>query len=442
MKFFKALKSKLLIVLIIMIACMATISYAEVEPQETLEEVEGDEYEISLTSEDLDSVDTDSNHIEEDLFLFENAVTIDYPVCGNIFVIAGNVKISNQVDGNVFVLAQTVDITSDAYIYGDLFVCADTVNIKGYMYDLYSASSELTILSNAQIFRDITAVADTVNLSGAITRNAKLSFDTINIDEAQAFIGGNLSYNSKSASIPDSIVSGTVTYNETAEDDSEFIVSTTAEDYVKSAIKVLIIALIVVLILVLAIPKFTEKEYQILKNKPAQSLGYGALALFVIPIACFILFCTIIGIIPAIIILLAYILLIQISSAIVAIPLSKILCKKINKESKGMVILMSILIVLAIFILEKLPVLGSLISLVVAMYGLGIITYAIFHAKTEIKDKNVVAEATVVVESKNEESSEKEKNTEKEIKADEDKDSLESESTKSENIDNKKDSEN
>lgn len=442
MKFLKTFKSKLLIVLIIMLALLTTISHAEIQPRTSPMESEDDEYGISLINEDSNMVVTNLEESKDtDLFLFENSVTIDYPVSGNIFVMAGNVTISSQVYGNVFALAQTVDVTSNASIHNDLFVCADTVNINGYVCDVYSASDKLTVSSNAQILRDLSATADSISLNGIINRNANLNFNTISIDESHAKIGGNLSYSSKSAFIPDSIVSGKVDYTEIKENNLKPTFSDIVKDYVEDAVKILIVALIVALILILATPKFAEKEYQILKNKPAQALVYGALALLAIPMACFILFFTIIGIIPAIIILLAYILLLQISSAIVAIPLSKMLCKKMNKESNGMLILMSILIVLVIFILEKLPILGSLISLFVALYGLGIITYAIFHAKTEIKDKNIVAEETVVVKPEK-------KNEQKTDTSIEEKKSLETKNAEevtdniNKDIDNKKDSEN
>ncbi len=414
MKFFKTLKSKLLILLLIIIACMTSISYAQsqIQPRVSGNENE-DDYGIMPISEGLETSTNNLNVAEKDLFLLEDDVIIDYPVSGNIFAIAKNITISNEIDGNIFILAQTADIESSAYIYGSLFVCADTVNVNGNVHDIYSASSKLVISSTASIFRDLTAVTDSLNLNGIVSRNANLTFDTIDIDESHALIGGDLTYSSKSASIPDSIVSGKVNYNKL--DDIDVVkptISTIIKGYIKSIIMLLVISLIVILILVFAAPKFAEREYQILKNKPAQALGYGALALVVIPIICFILVCTIIGIIPAIIILLLYILLFKIASAIVAIPLGKMICKKINKESNGMLLLMSILIVIAIFILEKLPVLGAFVSLAVSIYGFGIIVYAMFHAKAEIKDKNIVAEASAIVEPQKDEPSKKEKDSE------------------------------
>ena len=76
-------------------------------------------------------------------------------------------------------------------------------------------------------------------------------------------------------------------------------------------------------------------------------------------------------------------------SAIVAIPISKIFCTKINKNTKGMTILISILLAIVIWLLEQIPVVGNIISLLVAILGLGILSYSVFHSKIESKDKKV-----------------------------------------------------
>ena len=47
------------------------------------------------------------------------------------------------------------------------------------------------------------------------------------------------------------------------------------------------------------VKKADENTLKVVKNKPWQTLGVGALILLLTPMACFILFCTVIGIIPA-----------------------------------------------------------------------------------------------------------------------------------------------
>ena len=411
MKFSKSLAFKLFVVLFAIITCLTTISFAEEAVTTSLDN------EAVVTSEDENSevttTDTSSNVVSNDLYLFENSVTIDYPVAGNVYVIAEDVTINNVIDGNVFILANKVTLEANTYVYSDVFICANEVTINGYLYDLYSISNKLTIDTNAYIIRDLKASADTLNLSGFVKRNANIAAETITASEGTALIGGNLSYTATSASIPESIVSGEVEFNEYKVEQSTI----SAKNYIEDAITVLILALIVVLVVVLATPKFADKEQSILENKFAATLGYGALTLIVIPVVCFILFCTVLGIMPAIAILFAYIFVLQISSAIVSIPLGKIICKKLNKNTKGMNILMSMIAVLVIWALEQIPVLGGILALFVAILGLGILTYAIFHSKVESKNKNVVAEASVVVDAKDSKKADKKEKQDSEKKA-------------------------
>jgi len=402
MKTLKNSKFKSLIIVSILIALIfsvfANVCYAENE--------DNGEDEIAVISSNDETLPADSSDtttkVEKDVFLCDNSVTIDYPVSGNVYIMGKDVTINSVVDGNIFVLAGNLEIGEQAYIYSDLFVCANDVTIKGYVYDVYSISGNLKIEDSAYIIRDISAGANTVSLNGLIRRNANLSFDSITIDETNAKIGGDLSYSSKSASIPESIVSGNVNYSEAKDDEEVISPASIVKDYFYDALKVLVLGLVVVLIVIFAMPKFAEKEEVILKNKLWQTLGYGALAFIAVPVACFILLFTIIGILPALAIIFVYAFLISIAPAIVSIPVGKMLCDKVKKDSKGMRILMSMVSILVIWLVKQLPIIGG-------VAGLGIIVYSIFSSTEKIKKNDVVAEATVVVEPKKEENKESDK---------------------------------
>ena len=384
MKFFKKLTLFTLFLSLILLFS-STILYAQADEQVVL----------SSTAE---SPVTNLNENEKDLFLFDDSVTVDQSVLGNVFIMANDVTISGKVLGNVFVFAKNVNITSTGYINSSLFVCAENVTVNGVIFDMYSASSKLSISSNARILRDLTSCGNSLNFEGAISRNATLTFNNIDVDTTTSQIGGNLTYSSSSENIPAEIVSGKLSFNKLFEDQS--IVNNAMynfKNYLVDLLKVIIVSLIVILIIVFATPKFAEKGQKIVENKMAVSIGYGALTLVAIPVSCFILFCTILGIIPALSILLAYLFIImEMSIALVALPLAKVICKKINKNSKGMNILISTILVIILWLLEKIPVLGSIISLFISIFALGILTYSIFHSKIETKTKKVVSQASSV----------------------------------------------
>ena len=385
MKFSKKLKSILFFALVL-IVLLSSVVFADNEAG------------IMLADENLE---TTSNVVSKTLYLADSSVTIDYPVEGNVFVMAQDLTISGNISGNVFALAQNLKIETTGSINSTLFVCAENVTIDGTVSNVFSMSSSLTINNNARVMQDITAGGNTLKLGGTIGRNANFGFDEIYVSDS-AVILGDLSYSSRAAAISEDIVSGTTSFKPIEE------VKIEPKDIIREKLNdlytLLVVSLVIVLIVVYAMPKFADKEQKIVENKLAATFGYGALALILIPVACLILFCTILGILPAIVLFLVYLFIImQVATPLVAIAMAKIICQKINKNTKGFNLLFSMLLVLAIWILELIPVLGSIVSLLTAILGLGIIVYAIFHStiepkKDSKKDDKIVAEASAIIE--------------------------------------------
>lgn len=394
MKFSKKLKSILFFALVLVVL-LSSVVFADNETPITKADNEAG---IMLVDENLE---TTSNVVSKTLYLANSSVTIDYPVEGNVFVMAQDLTISGNISGNVFALAQNLKIESTSSINSTLFVCAENVTIDGTVSDVFSISSNLTINKSARIIQDITAGGSTLKLGGTIGRNANFEFDEINTSDS-AMILGDLSYSSRVAAISEDIVSGTTSFKIMEE------VKIEPKDIIKSKLNdlytLLVISLVIVLIVVYAMPKFADKEQKIVENKLAATFGYGALALILVPFACLLLFFTIIGILPAVALFLVYLFIImQVATPLVAIAIAKIICQKINKNTKGFTLLFSMLLVLAIWILELIPILGSIVSLLTAILGLGIIVYAIFHSTIEPKndskkDDKIVAEASAIIE--------------------------------------------
>lgn len=394
MKFSKKLKSILFFALVLVVL-LSSVVFADNETPITKADNEAG---IMLVDENLE---TTSNVVSKTLYLADSSVTIDYPVEGNVFVMAQDLTISGNISGNVFALAQNLKIETTGSINSTLFVCAENVTIDGTVSDVFSISSNLTINNNARVMQDITAGGSTLKLGGTIGRNANFGFDEIYVSDS-AVILGDLSYSSRAAAISEDIVSGTTSFKPIEE------VKIEPKDIIKEKLNdlytLLVVSLVIVLIVVYAMPKFADKEQKIVENKLAATFGYGALALILIPFACLILFCTILGILPSIVLLLVYLFIImQVATPLVAIAMAKIIRQKINKNTKGFTLLFSMLLVLAIWVLELIPILGSIVSLLTAMLGLGIIVYAIFHStiepkKDSKKDDKIVAEASAIIE--------------------------------------------
>ena len=394
MKFSRKLKSILFFALVLVVL-LSSVVFADNETSVTKADNEAG---IMLVDENLE---TTSNVVSKTLYLADSSVTIDYPVEGNVFVMAQDLTISGNISGNVFALAQNLKIETTGSINSTLFVCAENVTIDGTVSDVFSISSNLTINKSARIMQDITAGGSTLKLGGTIGRNANFGFDEIYTSDS-AMILGDLSYSSRVAAISEDIVSGTTSFKQIEE------VKIEPKDIIREKLNdlytLLVVSLVIVLIVVYAMPKFADKEQKIVENKLAATFGYGALALILIPVASLLLFFTILGILPAVALFLVYLFIImQVATPLVSIAIAKIICQKINKNTKGFTLLFGMLLVLAIWILELIPVLGSIVSLLTAILGLGIIVYAIFHStiepkKDSKKDDKIVAEASAIIE--------------------------------------------
>lgn len=397
MRNLKKFTVKLLVAFIIVATFFTTFSYAEenVTSEDSNTIIETTSTEDQTTTDTTTSSSLTSSVKKGDLFLTGDSITIDYDVSGNVFIIANEVTIDHNIDGNVFILANKINIDTNAYIYSDLFACASEITISGTIYDVYSVSNKLILNPSMYIVRDITASTSSLSLSGYVRRNANFNFSTIQINESYTLIEGDLNYSASTESIPDSIVSGSINYTEAVSSDTTET-NAIIKNYLQEFLQVLVVAIIIIVIVVIAASKFTNKMYCVLSSKAAATLGCGALTLILVPVICFVLFCTIVGIIPALALLFTYIFILSISPIILSIPLAKIICNKMNKESKGLTILFALLIVIVIWLLEQIPILGMLVTLFVSLFGLGIVTYSIFRPTPKKKD-NVVAKASAVI---------------------------------------------
>ena len=265
--------------------------------------------------------------------------------------------------------------SANSYIYSDAFVMANEVTVNGYMYDLYCMANSLTINNGGCIIRDLHTSCSTFNFGGLIRRDAFVTTNKIVTDDANANIAGKLSYSAPTNNFPTAIVSsGEIEYNELNSEVSS------VQDYVKDCIYTLVVAVIVILIITLAIPKFADKEEKLLKNKLGNVVGFGAIALIMIPIVCLIACFTIIGI-------LMYVLALQIASSIVAVPIANIICIKIKKETNLFKILIALAYVFVMWLLGLVPGLSILLVIANSILALGLIVCSIFKKNVEKKNK-------------------------------------------------------
>lgn len=386
--------TKITLVLLLALSLLVPIVRAddnEAEPisdnsqEKAVETTQGNE----TTSETTQS--TDNSMKKSDVYLTGDDVKVDYIVDGNLFILANTVTISSQIGGDVFICAKTINVEKEGYIYSNLFAAANEVNISGVVYDLYTTANTLNI--NGYVYRDIRTSSDTLNFSGVIGRNAYVYSKNIEISSNsdgqssvtnKATIYGDLNYSSSSeASIPEGTVTGSVNYSPITTSTKSKSISS----YILALGRFIVTVLVIWLLYLWLAPKFLENTGALLSKKLLPVIGSGILTPIIFVIAFVLLL--ILGLTSNIAIIgtMLFAVLLMISNSTFVIAINNLVCKKFNISKNTTTFGVLIITSAVIWLLELIPVVGSILNFVIMIIGLGILVTAIIPEK-EKSNKN------------------------------------------------------
>ena len=165
------------------------------------------------TQEDSDGSQT-INIINTDLYVGEQNIVIEDAINGNVFAFGSNVTVKGEIVGDLFVLANTLTIEETAVIHSNIFALADTMIVKGEVYDIYALANSFELDSSSYIYRDLKLYSQEVTLNGLIAKDAYIFANNITMPEnARSLIGGNLHYTStQEFTFPEEAVLGEIQY--------------------------------------------------------------------------------------------------------------------------------------------------------------------------------------------------------------------------------------
>lgn len=341
---------------------------------------------------------------EGDEYLFQDTVTIDTPIDGNLFIMANTVTINSQVGGDAFIFANTINIENNGYILSNLFASANTINIRGVVYNIYSIGDTLTI--DGFVYRDVRSVCNTLNINSMIGRDVFVNCSSINFKEkpntedtpsivSYGSIQGNLNYFSdEEITIPEDSVSGETHF--TALKNNTVNIS----NYMYSLGAILVSAIVLWLIGLWLSPKLLHNtSHSITLKKVLQIIGLGILVPIVI-----VLLSIIILLIPitsqlTILLLCILAILFFISTSVAIININTMICNKLKITQNLYKLGFLIVTTIVFWLLTLIPYAGMVISLIAIIWGIGSISYSILIK--EQADKNI-SDSERKVESKTE----------------------------------------
>lgn len=398
------MKTITLVLVMILSLTMPLVSFAE---NETAENSNNDVMlinETENTSENLTEVPIEENSTttsedtfkKSDVYLAGDDITIDYIVDGNLFVVANSVTINSQIGGDAFICANSITVGEQAYIFSNLFACSNNITVNGVVYDLYSVSETLTI--DGYIYRDIRVGSNTINIFGTVGRNAFIACDNINFlknenqnteDEttlsSQGLIAGNLNYLSKEElSIPEGVVTGNVNFEQQVSSETNDM-----QEYILSLGSFVATVVVIGLLCLWLAPKFLNNTSSFLTTKKIlPAIGFGFLTPVVVVILSILLL--ILGLTSTIglLSLAMLVVLMVISTSIFVIAANNVICSKLKIQKTVAIFGMLILSAIVLWLVRLIPYAGSIVGFLTSVIGLGIIvSNLVLKEKAKVEEK-------------------------------------------------------
>ena len=344
-----------------------------------------------------DNETSKDSYKNSDVYLMGDNVTIDYVVDGNLFVMADTVTINSKIGGDAFIMAKTINVGDQAYIFSNLFAMADSIDIKGVVYDVYALAQNFTV-SNGYIYRDAKLCCNTININGTIGRNAFVSCSNINFntdENDKGIIYGDLTYSTPSElSFDKNIVNGNVTYK-APKVSPEKSVREIVASYISDLGAFLAFVIIIWLVCLWLAPKFLNDTNKFVGKKTLNVLGTGLLTLIAVPIACIILLLLQLTAGISLLTVAIYILALIVAKSIFTIVANNYLCSKLNINKNTGIFGMLIVSGVIVWVISELPYVGGIVSFIISVLGLGVLVSAILPEKAKkASDTDKVKETT------------------------------------------------
>ena len=301
--------------------------------------------------------------IDATLFAAGQTVDIKSEVNGASFIAGQDVTISSTQDV-LFAAGQDVELkdvnTKDAFVSGETLTVKDSV-----IRDLFIAGDKVVIDSN--ISRNLNIAADTVKINKTIDGDVYISADKIILGEA-AIINGTMRYpkNAKLKQPKTAIIHKKKAYSSASVKTSGNSLKSKIIDKVLSLLSILLIGMILMFIynkLFKDIEKIEFDAERIFKN-----IFIGLLVLIVIPIIAILLLISTIGLPLSLIMIPLYIIFIYLST----IPTSFYIGNKLFKDKISNKYLLLALSITCLFVIELIPVVGGIVTMLSLCLGLGL----------------------------------------------------------------------
>lgn len=331
--------------------------------------------------------------VSSTLFAAGQTIDIAGDVNGDVFCAGQTVVISGTVTGDVICAGQTVKVSGR--IQGDARLAGQSVTVGSQVTQSISAAAQSFVLEagasvgrdvsiatedavfNGSVRRDLALAATNATVANNVGRDINAAVTDLNLSE-RARVGGDLDYTSENrADIADGAQIAGRTNRTDREAPNRGQWGTDASVFALSfgfGVYMLISLLLISLALVLLFPRALSEAARWALNSPGKTILIGFLAGLLVPIFIVALMTTFIGIPLALVLLLAWLLILALSGPFASYYAGRLVFKG-NAKSPIVTMLVGSL---AIIVLYFIPILNVITAVLVVWMGTGMILSELF----------------------------------------------------------------
>jgi cytoskeletal protein CcmA (bactofilin family) len=359
-----------------------------------------------------DMVNVPPGKITGPLFTAGNFIVVDADVDGDVFAAGQDITINGDINGDLLGAARTIRVNGN--ISGNIRCAVSDLDINGEVgKSLTAAAAQVRLNDESVVAGDALVFAGVATFSGTLGRQAlgagsdfRISgpvggsvhfwgVDKLTVGQS-ASINGNLTYGSPNEAVisPGAKITGTTKWDLIQKQQAEPPVRQKGFNWA-GVVYMFFAGLLIWGVLALLCPRIWGKFSENIIQKPGSALGWGALALLVAPMAALLLFITVIGIPLSMLLITVYTVILCTSKIILGDAGGRYLAKHFGWEGRVHSIWPFMISFAALILLAKIPVAGSLISLVVAAMALGGVVLVIYRGRQHTDVAPPVAPAAV-----------------------------------------------
>ena len=334
-----------------------------------------------VAAQDVGETVVKTGQFDHDLYVAGESVDVSAQVQGDVVAAGQRVNIDQRVRGDVIAAGESVSIRAE--VLDDVRVAGRNVAITGAVTDhVVAAGDTVDLTAAASVGNWAWLAGRKVNVAGSIGRELRVAGQSVSISGevggdvhlvageirilADARIAGDLSYRSDrepviadGAEISGEIIARPMPYRE-------------PEGRGAGIISILLLA-VAGIVYVLVFPTFSVAAALDLRASALRALGTGVAFLFATPFVILLLLATVIGLLVALPLLAWYLVSLLGAFLTAAIFVGDVGMRLVGKDgaSRGLRLLSVVLAIVALLLIQLIPLFGGLLVLILFLLGLG-----------------------------------------------------------------------